>query len=143
MSNTPNRTRPPDWPQRLAVFLASKERAPFAWGKNDCCQFVSAWLCELTGDNLSEPFGGYTSALGAARVLKANGGILALADAAFAARGWPVVPVALARRGDVVAGKTDGGLMLGVCSGADSAFAGKTGIILHPTLASVRAWRVL
>jgi hypothetical protein len=143
MSNTPNRTRPPDWPQRLALFMYAKERLPFKWGANNCCLFTADWLIALTGDDLAAEFRGYKTALGAARALKKHGGVVALADVAFAERGWRVVPVKQARRGDVVAGETPHGPALGVCVGAESAFAGKYGIILRPTLASVRAWRVL
>lgn len=136
-------TRPTDWPQRLAAFLATKEREPFAWGRNDCCLFTADWVLALTGADPAEGLRGtYDSALSAGRLLSAMGGAEGIADAALSERGWASVPVKLAMRGDVVATDTPDGSALGVCVGETSAFAGKTGTIYKPTLSCVRAWRI-
>jgi hypothetical protein len=135
-------TRPTDWPQRLAEFLRAKEREPFGFGTNDCCLFTCDWLRRLHGVDAAAPFRGYSSALGAARVLEDRGGVLTIAEQVCAENGWVGVPVKLARRGDVVALDMGHGPSLGVCVGAESAFPGEHGIIYRDTLECVRAWRV-
>jgi hypothetical protein len=95
----------------------------------------------LTGiDFAADLRGTYATALEAKRIVDSRGGVMAIASAVCDAQGWPVCPVAKAGRGDVVAIESEHGPALGVCLGADSAFAGN---IYRSTLDCGRAWRVL
>ena len=96
--------RIPDWPSALAAFMESRERMPFAWGRNDCVLFAADAVVAMTGHDLATPSNRcYRSARGAAGVLKrlGHGGVAALAGARFPALGWPSVAVSYAQRGDI------------------------------------------
>jgi hypothetical protein len=95
----------------------------------------------LTGiDFAADLRGNYATALEAKRIVDDRGGVIAIASAVCDAQGWPIVPVATAGRGDVVAIDSWHGPALGVCLGLESVFAGN---IYRRTLACNCAWRVL
>ena len=72
----------------LAEFLHEAARRPFRWGELDCCLFFSDWVAEITGvDPALEVRGTYATAREARRMVKANGGIVALVDRCVAQAG--------------------------------------------------------
>lgn len=132
-----------NWPALLALFVEEKRATPFDWATNNCAFFACDWLAILIGVDPARPWRPEVdSALTAARVLASLGGLEAIAAQAFTAHGWPEIPVALARRGDVVAMDAEGGPALGVCLGASCIFASPTGLDHRPTLTARRAWRI-
>ena len=142
-TTTTNITRRDNWPARLALFVEEKRAQPFDWAENNCAFFACDWVAILTGVDPARPWRPEVdSALTAARVLGSLGGIEAIATKTFAEHGWPEAPVAMARRGDLVAMDADGGPALGVCLGAQSVFASPTGLDFRPTLTARRAWRI-
>lgn len=135
--------RPQNWPSMLATFLREKQSQPFIWGSNDCCLFTCDWLQALYGvDHAADLRGTYDTALGAARVLEARGGVLAIAAAVCEREGWAEIAPAFAQRGDIVLDDSPLGHTLGVCAGGVSAFPGEAGMLLKPTRACVKAWRI-
>jgi hypothetical protein len=136
MNEKPKRAE--GWEERLAAFIESRRSTPFAWGSHDCCAFTAGAFRELTGCDAMERHTGYSTALGAARVLRAAGGIECIPEA----HGCAPQPVALSQRGDVVAVEIDGRVSLGVCDGAVSFFASADGVTALPTATCRASWRV-
>lgn len=89
-------------------------------------------------DHAADLRGTYSTALGAARILKDKGGIEAIVDAA----GYPREPVSFAQRGDLVLFDMPDGPTLGVCAGKYSAFPGKDAAVAQLTESCRIAWRV-
>lgn len=135
--------RRPGWPERLAAYLATARRRPFAWGAHDCALFSAGAVEALTGTDLAAPYRGrYTTARGAARVLRRAG---AGSLDAFVAGYFPRLPgPLLAQRGDLalVDSGTGAGLALGVVYGAQVLSVGPDGLAEVPLSAAVTAWRV-
>jgi hypothetical protein len=132
-----------NWPAKLALFIEEKRAQPFDWAANNCCFFACDWLAILTGtDPAAKLRKKVKSAAGAAKLVKARGGVVALAAEVCGARGWLECTPRLARRGDLVMVQTEHGPAMGVCNGAQSVFAGPSGIEQRETLLALKAWRV-
>ena len=103
-----------DWPERLGGYVAAHRETPFAWGVFDCALFACGAIQVMTGVDPAAPMRGrYKTARGALRVLKrfAGGSLRETADKIAGEIGYPLVPLALARRGDVaLIDDTDGGI---------------------------------
>lgn len=84
----------------LADFLRRDARRSFAWGECDCLIRLADWGMHLTGQDAAAPWRGRcSSALGAARILKREGGIVAVVNKAFASLGF--LRTERAGRGDI------------------------------------------
>lgn len=130
--------RKSNWPHDLHQFIATRRAMPFAWGTNDCATFAADWVAILTGvDHAAGLRGVYSTALGAARILDASGGLEGIA----ARTGFKEVGPAYAQRGDLVIFDDENGPTLGVCDGKHSAFAHADGVAFRMTLECRRAWR--
>jgi hypothetical protein len=128
-----------NWP---SYFDAAVEnlRAPFTWGKNDCCIGACNVLCAITGDDPGADLRDtYDSALSAARILKKMGGVEAITESRCLARGWIGIDPLSARRGDLVLIDTEQGAAVGICIGSRVLFAGGEE---RPLKTARRAWRV-
>lgn len=130
--------RYPDWTDRLFAAVAERERAPFAWGRNDCVLFAAACVDAMTDSDwvaaLSRLY--HDEATGRAYVAS-SGGI----EAAVTARlGEPVAGIP--RRGDVCLLREGSGAWLGVGMGTTIAAPGPDGVIYLPLRAAVKHWRV-
>lgn len=115
-------TRRPDWPGRLAALLAAVEARPFddhAW---NCGRFALAAVEAVTG------------ARPRIRVLPS---LEATADSA----GFPRLPSAFARPGDVVLAGDPPRLGVAVAGGR-AAFVGPRGLLREPLTACTTAWRI-
>lgn len=124
---------------QLAGLLAEYQRAPFAWGKFDCCQFVRAALRVTAGRDIE--IRAYRTERGAVRALAALGGY----DGAMQAYGAQrLASPLLAQRGDVVmlraVGPFEGALAL--CTGQAAHAVGPNGLAAVPQSEWLRAWRV-
>lgn len=130
-------TRFPDWPERLAAFLASRHDMPFAWGSNDCAIFAADCILALTGEDAAKAWRGYKSALGARRRIQKAGGM-----SGFAA-GLEAVPILRANRGDIVLATCEGLEMFGVLPGNGQYCApGEFGLVHRPLSDVITAYRV-
>ena len=130
--------RTSNWPSLLHAFIDEKRKVPFEWSKNDCATFAADWVAILTGvDHAANLRGTYSSALGAARILDAAGGL----EGIVARTGFKEVGPTYAQRGDLVVFDDENGPTLGVCIGKHSAFAHADGVAFRLTLECRRAWR--
>lgn len=138
----PALVRLPDWPERLARYLACRGMVPFAWGLNDCAMFAADCVLELTGvDVAADLRGSYVDHEGADAIQARHGGLRALVAARLPAYLSPLQ----AHRGDVVCVEVDDPLddertraMLGIVAGNGYyAAPGLRGVLYRP-LAEVR-----
>ena len=132
--------RLPGWPELLAAHLKTLEATPFEWAVHDCCTFAGDAVQVITGtDPMADLRGTYTGALGAARVLQAEGG---LAVAVSKRMGFGKLP-ALAQRGDVVMfDMPERGPALGICVGPQFVAPGEGGMAFINMSAALTAWSV-
>lgn len=104
-----------DWPQRLEALIQAAENVPSKWGERDCCLFAADVVLALTDvDPAAEFRGKYHDAWGAGGVLRRILGVPAGSRARWFALiedaakkicefyGFAQIPVAQARRGDIV-----------------------------------------
>lgn len=131
--------RPENWPAVLNRHLDESKTLAFRWGEADCALWVSDYVKRVTGVDHAEAFRGrYRTAQGARMALRRAGydGVERLAAARL-----PGVPIAFARRGDVVLHPD--GQALGICNGRVSHFLSVHGGLTDlPTLDCVKAWSV-
>ena len=127
-----------DWQLRLAEFAAARRALPFAWGANDCCLFAADAALSMTGHDPAAGLRGYATALQAARVLRAHGGVQGLADARLGERVGPL----MARVGDVVLVQMGNHDALGVCNGTSLIGPGPAGIVAIGMGHAKAAWRI-
>lgn len=133
-----------NWPAELVRFVTEHEHKPFSWTRNNCALFACNWVKRLTGKDPAKGLRGKCrSAASVARIVAAEGGLLALASKRCAAHGWSPVPYKLAQRGDVVLAQLPTvGLTLGICCGQRAAFPGKAGVVWQPMSTALVAWRI-
>lgn len=129
----------------LGIFLAGTAGRPFRYGEWDCLLRLADWGIVLSGRDAGEGWRGRCrSALGAARVLKRNGGIEAMLDAAFGSIGWHRVPVA--GRGAIAAIRTregvTGAILLGPMRDDEALVSqlGVTGSVIVRRAIVLAAW---
>jgi len=127
-----------DWQMRLADFLKSRATAAFEWGRNDCCLFTVDAIEVMTGVDHAARFRGYTTALGAARVVQQEGGIRQLATDAW---GSPVDPL-MAAAGDAVLMLNEGRELLAICNGTNALGPGPDGIAVMDMTNALAAWKI-
>ena len=115
-------TRRPDWPGRLAALLSAVEARPFDARRWNCSQFALAAVEAVTGIR---------------PVVRVRPSLEASADSA----GFPRIPPAYARAGDVVL--ADDPPRLGVVvDGGRAAFVGPRGLLRKPITTCTTAWRI-
>jgi cell wall-associated NlpC family hydrolase len=129
-----------NWPSAFVAAAEKMRGAPFQWGQNDCCIGACDVIAAITGiDPGADLRGRYTTALGAARVLKPLGGVEQIAEDRCKANGWAEIPLLMAQRGDIAIIDTEHGPAVGVCIGATVLFAGGAERKLNECR---RAWRI-
>jgi len=131
--------RLPDWQARYGAFVESRRLMPFAWGSNDCCTLAADCAKAITGvDPIPAALRNHGDEKADLRRLEALGGVGGVGDA-FAG---PVVPVLMARVGDVGLVHAEGREGLAVCNGETWLTVGRDGLVTLPLRAATRAWRV-
>lgn len=135
-------TRLPDWPERLAAYLAEQRPHRFAWGTHDCVRFAAGAAAAVTGaDPLPLRWAGPAEAV---RLLRQRGGLAGAVDGVLQRLPSP----ALAQRGDVVlvqqpvAGGRARRQLLAVADGPRWWAPSATGLFSGPMHAAVVAWGV-
>lgn len=127
-----------DWQARFASFIAARRGMPFAWGANDCCLFAAGAVDALTGEDPARELRGYTTALEAARLIEACGGLAQIATDALGAS----VDPSFAAVGDVVLMDNAGRQLLGVCNGGTVLAPGEERMVVLGMDAARAAWKV-
>lgn len=120
----------------LDTFKQFKGR-PFEWGVVDCCQFASSYIERVTGKNLAERYGFYTTEMGAKRAQTKCGTFEQTMDDNF-----ETVEPAMVQRGNVVMFDTPFGHALGIATanavwGIEQQFGLRQ--VKHEV---IKAWRV-
>ena len=134
-----------NWPKLLAAFIDERREVPFAWGKADCCLFAADWVRLATDlDPADDLRGKYDSGLGARRIIKRSGGLVAMVARALLPLGFREVALSLAGRGDIIVRDSGDGDCAGVVLGVQSAFVGRDGLSFINTQlqADARIWRI-
>lgn len=131
-------TRNLNWQLDFEKCVKENFYKPFKWGEHDCVLWAANCVLAITGfDPALEYRDEYSSPIGAARILKDNGGMEALVSEKFES----VLP-SFANIGDIVMILQNEQPMLAVCNGETSLAPGAEGLIALPTLSAVKAWRV-
>lgn len=132
---------PSDRNDALRLFLIEVARRPFAYGKNDCLLWLADWGIRLTGVDVGACWRGRCSTkLGAARILRQNGGMVAVTGAAFEPEGWRRTETP--KRGDIaIVHEAKEGLTGAICLGNGMfAMARFEGRLLFKRAPVVAAW---
>ena len=114
--------RLPDWPARLAALLIAVETRPFHAHRWNCGRFALAAVLATTGQRPA---------------WRSLSSLEATADSA----GFPRIPPAFARVGDVVLAGDPPRLGV-VVDGGRAAFVGPRGLVRAPLIACTIAWRI-
>lgn len=126
-----------DWQSRIAEFVASRERAPFVWGSNDCALFACDAIAAISGHDPAADVRGYKTERGAARVIKRLGGMRQIGASRF---GAPIRPLQ-AQIGDVGLVDVEGRESFALCGGACWLAPGPHGLQRLGSSSVVLAWR--
>lgn len=130
--------RLPDWPQRLAVLIATAARRPFAWGVWDCCLWGADGVRAVTGFDPAAPWReSYGTREAALRLLRELGGLQGLP-----AMVGPEIQPGRAIDGDVGLVHDGRRGMLAVHGGQHWLVVGAQGLGSVPLGRAVRAWGV-
>lgn len=137
--------RCPDWQDRLAAYLASREGLTFHWAVNSCMTFATGAVTAMTG---RDPWAVERARLAALRrrgrviryMHRYGAGLEGAADRALAQAG--LVPVSAPAEGDIVLARVGAAITLGVCLGRLSAFIGTAGIQRRTPDTVLAAWGI-
>ena len=118
--------------------LDAYSRAPFEYGKHDCCLFAARCLDAVCGGDYAARLSKcYRDKAGSRRFIAKHGG-LAPAVSSFLGP----LQSGLPSRGDVTLVDTEDGDGVGVCCGATIAVAADDGLEFYPLSAARGYWRV-
>lgn len=130
-----------DWDRLLADEIAASLHRPFEWHDNDCCSFAARCVQAVTGQDFFSLFSGsYTNARQAARVVKANGGLLDIFDKLLGKR----LPALTAQRGDILLTNmmSPHGELIAVCAGQFGFAPGPVQLTKCPQKVWLACWRI-
>ncbi len=146
--------RDPRWVSLFGAFLLEREKAPFVWGKNDCCLFPADAILAFTGVDLAadfrdkyasevEAFAAIASVAGAADDPSTAVGSAAAwcaGKAGLVEREYPL----MAQRGDLVVIENAGRMVAAIVhlNGRDVVSVGESGLLRFPITSVKRAWAV-
>ena len=134
--------RHPEWPARLAAYLADVQQKPYHPVTHNCAIFALGALEAVTGRERADLMGGLElpeSEFGVARVLAECGGVRGVATRAI---GEMHAATLTAQRGDVALLDGDGGQTMGVVENGAVVVVTPQGLVRHPLKAMLGFWRV-
>lgn len=129
----------------IYAYLAECASRPFQWGVHDCCLFVCDWVNLRLGRDLAREFrGGYTTAIGARRLIDQRGGLETIIADAIANTPIELINPRMAERGDAaLCEDSPHGPALGLCIGRQSAFLGiESGFLFLEMTTISKTWRI-
>ena len=133
-------TRKIDWQLEFEKVVSEHKDKPFIWGEHDCVLWAANAVLAITEFDAAEGFrDSYSTALGAAKLLKDFGGMESLVTKKLDRE--PVAP-AFANVGDVLMGLQESQPMLAICNGETMLAPGVEGLVALPTLSAVKAWKI-
>lgn len=127
---------------KLDRFLEEASQRPFDDARWNCALMVAAWVGQVTGVDVAAPWRSrFTSRLGWLRLLRREGGLLAVCEKAAGIAGLAETQTPL--RGDVgvVARVPDGELLAAISLGRTWAAPGAKGVRGYRAV-PVKIWRV-
>jgi hypothetical protein len=128
-----------DWPERMALALAAAEVMRFVESYSCVCFAADVVLAMTDVDPLPVR---HESVVDAYKYMRSVEGFETI-EAAIEAKVGPSVPLAFARRGDLILRRVDGQEAIGICCGQESAFiSSQGGLAFWPTLSQSAAFRV-
>jgi hypothetical protein len=127
-----------NWQIALAAELERTRSLSFAWGSNDCCQFVGRVAMAITGANPLDLFPVYSSEDEARLVIESEGGFAAMLTKAF---GEPK-HVSRAHKGDAVLCDFGKGPQPAICDGIFSFAPGDLCLPYRRTADALAAWSI-
>ena len=132
-------SRLPEWPSLLSDYISQHQKAPFAWGTNDCMAFSSGLVKALTGHDFFPEFSDYSDEESAKKMLSKNGGVIGIIRKCL---GSGHKNILAAKRGDIAAVMVAGEIVGGVIddSGQRIAVVTPNGLLRLPTNKAVRIW---
>jgi hypothetical protein len=139
------KTRPDNWPALLWAFVQERQSRPFVWGEHDCCLFAADWVRELHGIDLAADVrGGYSSALGAARIVGHGFSLGTFVGDRLAVHGFAKIPVLSASRGDLVAAHVGAysRLCFGIVVDHRAAFPAPAGLMTISLNQAAHGWKL-
>lgn len=126
------------WETALAAVVAERRKDTFELGKNDCCLFAADCVQAVTGVDPAASLRGYIGTIGAARVLRENGGLTGILNSRF-----EQIDVRIAQRGDVVVVTGDDGKeLMAVVVGKTAVAPAPAGVAHFNSDRWLSAWRV-
>ena len=130
-----------DWADRLSALIATEQATPFQWGHHDCATLAFAAVREMTGADLGFMLPPWFSAFSAARTMKHAG---APSATEYFSRFLADIPVAMARRGDLVliGDAIDPLNCPAILTGAEAQSRNETGWVVFPRTLATRAFKV-
>lgn len=128
-----------DWPEKLAEFIAGRERTPFRWGRyeHDCFSFAAAGVVVQGGPDMAADLPEYVSAE-EADVLLTEIGMQAHLDKHLSRRDAP----SFGQRGDVALVDTEHGETLFLVDGEHLVGAGRRRLERIPRSRAKIVWAV-
>jgi len=139
-----------DWRVCLSEAVRARRNQEFSYGSHDCCLAAAACVEAMTGTDLMKTFRGrYKSAAGASRLLRSagKGTLLKTLISLVPVHGGKRIPVALARKGDLVVTKkalhdASKGQAAGIWLDNTAIFPGETGWVHLPRTDLVAAFNI-
>lgn len=141
-----------NWPELLDVAISKYSKEKFAWGSNDCILFACSVIAAITGIDPAASFrDSYISMAGARETVLAAGHatLQSLVCALAEVNGMREIHPNHAGRGDMVSFDNGSTKRILACTfgivghdGVNAVFVSHSGLLLKPTAACSRAWRV-
>ena len=144
----PRPVRPPDWPERLAAYIAASRDKRWCWGQHDCCSFARGAVLAAGGPDLGAGWAGaYADEAEAGEAIRSLGRDLEEAmERVCALHGLPEIEPPMAQRGDLVVLRDRmliGGVpAAAICMGRDALATTIRGLLAVPMRSAVRAWGI-
>lgn len=133
----------------LDDYLRRTAARSWSWGHLDCCTFVMGWILAATGiDPMAQYRGVIDDAIGAARLLKAHGGLLKMMSVEMARCGFRQIDrpdhgdVAIATGAFVNRRSGCGDAAAVICCGPWFVGMARTGIIGAADMSVLASWQV-
>jgi hypothetical protein len=132
-------TRVDNWPFVLSQKVEEWRPRLFDWTTWNCCHLADDHVAAITGVSRLSMFPSFSTQADAEAILSSFGGMIGLVTHALKQE---PIPVAWAKRGDLLVANFGYGLSPAPCLGVNSCAPGPRGLVFRPTASAVAAWAV-
>jgi hypothetical protein len=123
--------------QHLDALIAAWRARTFAYGTDDCCQFIADAVFRFTGVDHRASFPTYANMEEAEALIDLHGGLTELIASAF---GPPIHPSRAMPGNPVVYMNERGAEVAGICLGAKVVTPSHTGLLATSMSSAIAAW---